>query len=109
IAGNAAFNLFQVQYIKGLLVHDTIYERWNSFSHVAAFPPRATGRPFGYGLSERYTGGNPGSLALKIDGSAETPIIHFDNDLASVDYLRYDVSNVVYYLRQNGKVLVIGP
>ena len=109
IAGNARFNLLQVQYIKGVLEHDTIYERWNSFSHVAAFPERTTGRPFGYGLSDRYVGGNPGSIALKIDGSAETPVIRFDNDLNSVDYLRYDVSNIVYYLRQDSKVLVIGP
>jgi hypothetical protein len=106
---NAVLGLITVQYVKGLPEDPKLYERWNSFSRVAVFPEERGGRPFGWGLSGRYNGPNPGWMKLNIDGMATTPITRFAGDFAPVQFLKYDVSNAVYYLGERSKVLIFGP
>ena len=45
---------------------------------------------------------------LLIDAAAGTLLTRFDGDLDAVDYLKYDVTNLVHYLRPASKVLMIG-
>jgi hypothetical protein len=44
---------------------------------------------------------------LTIDASAETTLTAFAGNFATVDYLQYDVKELVHYVRQNSKVLII--
>lgn len=104
------FNFFNIRFLKGILEPTVLYERWNSFSRVTVYPENdQPGRVFGWGLSRNHVYENPGWMRLAIDVMAETPIIHFDGDWESVNFLKYDVSALVYYLREDAKVFVIGP
>ena len=46
--------------------------------------------------------------ALNIDGSAGTVMYQFDGDLSKLDFLRYDVTNLGYAIRSQGRSAVIG-
>lgn len=105
---NPVLGLLRVRYVKGADEPPKLYEGWNSFSRVVVFPETKAGRPFGWGLSERYTGPNPGWMKLSIDGMAETPINRFDGDYRTLGYLSFDVSSAVHDLKKGGRVLVIG-
>jgi hypothetical protein len=104
-----ATGAFGVQFVKGAPEAAKLYERWNSYSRVAVFPDTAERRPFGWGLSNRYEGANPGYMLMNIDADAATPIMRYDGDPASLDFLRYDASSIVYHLQPPGKTLIIGP
>jgi hypothetical protein len=89
-------------------VEPPIYERWNAYSRVAVW--EAGTIPLGWGLSDRLE--HPGEVEqrwLNVDASAGTVLTHFDGNLAPLEYLRYDVTNVVHYVRPNARVLVVGP
>ena len=47
-------------------------------------------------------------LQLDIDVWAGTVMTHFDGDLRGVEHLKYDVTNIAYYLRSGHDALVIG-
>ncbi|MBN1311011.1 MAG: hypothetical protein JXB30_06290 [Anaerolineae bacterium] len=103
------FDMFRLVYVKGGVEPQYEYERWNSFSRVTVAPEEREGPPFGWGLSTARTYENPGWMSLTIDAMAQTPIIRFDGDWSSVDFLKSDVSSLVYYLRGDSSVLIIGP
>jgi SAM-dependent methyltransferase len=67
--------------------------RWNSSSLVNVFGEQGFR---GWGLSPRFTGTLPAQKTLIIDMSALTPITRFDGDFSRVDYVRYDLSSLVY-------------
>ncbi|MHC4181372.1 MAG: spermidine synthase family protein, partial [Planctomycetota bacterium] len=90
-----------------------IYERWNAYSRVAVW--EAGNRPLGWGLSghAKYIElidqtWRIDQKWLNIDASAGTPLTRFDGDLAPLEFLRCDVTNVVHYVRPNSRVLVVG-
>ena len=87
-----------------------LYERWNAFSRVRVEGDPTTPRPaFAYGLSPRYAGdASVPWLLLDLDGMSATPLTRFDGDRDSLGYLRYDLTNLVHYLRPNANVVVIG-
>lgn len=103
------FDIFRLIYVKGGVEPQYEYERWNSFSRITVSPEQIQGSPFGWGLSTLRTYDNPGWKQLTIDAMAETPIVRFNGDWSSVDFLKADVSSLVYYLRGDSKVLIIGP
>lgn len=87
------------------------WERWNSFSRVTVGYHDTIGMPFGWGLSDTWTGDegpNPGHRLITIDATAGTPIMRFDGDPESVSFLRYDITALVHYIRDDAKVLIIG-
>ena len=87
-----------------------LYEKWNSFSRVRVYGDSQTlSVPFGWGLSPTYPA-EPGvrQLSLDIDSDALTVLTHFDGDFRSLEYLKYDVTNLAHYVRQDGRVLVVG-
>jgi hypothetical protein len=47
-------------------------------------------------------------LKLEIDATAGTILTGFDGDIKEVEYLRYDVTNLVHYIKPHSNVLVIG-
>jgi len=85
-----------------------VYERWNAYSRVAVW--EAGKIPIGWGLSERSEYEGPIEQKwLNVDASAGTVLTHFDGNLAPLEFLRYDVTNVVHYVRPDARVLVVGP
>jgi len=103
------FDMFRLVYVKGGVEPQYEYERWNSFSRITVSSERTEGEPFGWGLSTVQTYDNPGWMSLTIDAMAQTPIVRFNGDWNSVDFLKSDMSSFVYYLRDNSSVLIIGP
>jgi len=71
--------------------------------------PLVNEEPFGWGLSPRYAGGAKArQLSLRIDSGAETVLTGFFGDLATLDHLKCDITNLAHYLRSPARVLVVG-
>ena len=88
-------------------IEPPIYERWNAYSRVAVW--EAGTLPVGWGLSERFTSERPiPQKWLNVDAFAGTVLTQFDGDLAPLEFLRYDVTNLVHYIRRDARVLVVG-
>jgi hypothetical protein len=102
--------LLRLLWSKGEREQASLYEKWNSFSRIRVFGNDGVpSEPFGWGLSANYElKPTVRQLSLDIDSNALTVLTHFDGDFKPLDYLRYDVTNVVYQVRQNGSSLVIG-
>jgi hypothetical protein len=45
---------------------------------------------------------------MNIDGSAGTAMYRFNSDIASLDFLKYDITNLAYRIRHHGRSAVIG-
>ncbi len=83
-------------------------ERWNSYSRIVAYPP-AESPPYLWGPSPTMPGDiRTQQAALNIDGAAATVMHHFDGTRASIDFLKYDLVNLAYYLPGIKKAAVIG-
>lgn len=101
--------LLGLRWIKGSVEARPFYRKWNSFSRITVSEDPNGNKPFGWGLSSEYKSQtSPDELMLKIDSGAATPITAFDGDLGKLEHLKYDVINVVHYLRPDSKVLVVG-
>lgn len=97
-------------WVKGRFEPRGLYEKWNSFSRilVKGNPSKATA-PFGWGLSPLYPAGRKvRQLSLDIDASAGTVLTAFNGDLSGLEHLKYDVTNIVHYIRPDSRVLTVG-
>lgn len=102
--------VLRLRWVKGRAEEVAPFERWNAFSRI-----RVTGdmtvpaTPFGWGMSPTYKD-EPGvrQLSLDIDAGAVTVLTAYDGDRESIQFLRYDVTNLVHYIRPNARVFVIG-
>ena len=100
---------------KPIMVKDTFEgawlsrtERWNSYSRIIAYPPYES-FPYLWGQSPKM----PWTIktqqaSLNIDGAAGTMMHHFDGSPESIDFLKYDLVNLAYYLPGLTKSAVIG-
>ena len=101
--------IFRIVYSKGVVETSPLYEKWNSYSRVRVMgDPRLELPAQGWGLSPRVPLNRLRQLQLDIDVWAGTVMTHFDGDLRAVEHLKYDVTNIAYYLRNEHDVLVIG-
>jgi len=94
--------------IKGQVTNPSNYllEKWNSFSRVVLYK--------GLTHSPQLYGGSPVAPQkaifqhyMNIDGAAGTTLRRFSS-LDDIDHLRFDVTNIAYYLRQKGGACIIG-
>jgi hypothetical protein len=87
-----------------------LYEKWNSFSRIAVIgDARTPVPPMTWGISHAYsTDRRLRQLQITIDANATTTITDFDGDLSRVDYLKYDITNFVHYVKRDARVLVVG-
>jgi hypothetical protein len=109
-AGNAAIQprgLGPVVVKNGLELGAPAAQRWNSFSRIRAAPV-AVGNPSMWGPSPFLPPGEIAQMNLTIDGLAGTAMYQFDGDLAKLGFLRYDVTNLAYSIRNQGRSAVIG-
>ena len=88
---------------------DFAYDRWNSFSRITVGKSYA-GRPAMWGPSPGWQPSTIEQRWLTIDGSAGTSIYRFDGNLASLGFLRHDVSNLAYAIPnlKTGAVIGVG-
>ena len=90
-----------------------VYERWNIHSRVTVYEPEVF--PFFWGISSAKweetiaAGGKWDHALLLIDAVAGTPIQSFNGDLATVQFLRQDLTAIAYHLIDDPTTLVIGP
>jgi hypothetical protein len=81
--------------------------RWNSFSRVHV-RPSDLGTPHMWGPSPDTPPSVIEQREMAIDGSAGTPMYRFDGDFGKLEFLKYDVTNLAYYIRHAGRGAVIG-
>lgn len=110
ILANQQRPLLRFKWAKGDPEPPPIYEKWNSFSRTAVSDDAGRrDKPFGWGLSPTYLSDRHVlQLFLRIDSSAETVLTLFHGDWNDVEHLKYDVTNLVHYIRPNSSVLVVG-
>ncbi|HEY3251321.1 MAG TPA: hypothetical protein VGK25_09410 [Ignavibacteria bacterium] len=102
--------LIRVFWVRGEYAEKPLYEKWNSFSRVSIDGDSTKLEvPFGWGLSNKYDRNlKIRQLMLNIDAHSTTVLSHFDGDTSQLFHLKYDVANLVHYLRRNSDVLIIG-
>ncbi len=99
---------FSIRRVKGIREPALIYEKWSSYARVAVRRQPML-QPVGWGLSDRRPDFGPvRQLYLDIDAAASTMLTHFDGSFDKLQYLKYDITNLVHYLRSWAKVLVVG-
>jgi SAM-dependent methyltransferase len=93
---------------KGRPVHQDryVYEKWNSFSRILVQDQKLA-KPQYWGRSRMAPEEEIAQHKMTIDGSAATTVRRFES-MDDIHHLRFDVTNVVYYLRPAGGVLVVG-
>ena len=81
--------------------------RWNSFSRIKAGQDQV-GEPAMWGPSPISPKVTVSQRWMNIDGLAGTSMYHFSGNFADLDFLRYDVTNLAYIIRNHGRSAVIG-
>ena len=111
--GNSLFEVTQTKSYSEL-EYRKIYEKWSPLSRITVSPEviffdSHQRSPFGWGMSSTYKSNRQfKQLWIQQDGSAATPIIPFDGDYNKVDFLKYDITSLPYYLKKNADVFVLG-
>ena len=97
-------------WVKGNYEARPIVERWNPFSRIRVIgDPTKPMRPSGWGFSTTLPPDlTARELHLDIDSYAGTELTAFNGDPASVQHLKYDVTNVAHYIRPSSSVVVVG-
>ena len=97
-------------WVKGRYEPRPIVERWNPFSRIRVIgDPAREIKPSGWGFSATLPPAlTARELHLDIDSYAGTELTAFDGNTATVEHLKYDVTNVVHYLRPSSDVVVVG-
>lgn len=100
--------LIRPLYVKGLAEDSTnlLLEEWNSFSRVVVFNQQNANLEY-WGASPVAPQNLLPQYQMNIDGAAGTSVRQFSS-LADIEHLKYDVTNMVYYLRPQGSAAVIG-
>jgi hypothetical protein len=105
---NTSAKMVDIHWIKGgPYSGDALYEKWNALSRIAV--GKFNTEPFGWGMSPTYKSKRElQQLWLNIDSGAATVITKFNGDFGEVEHLKYDVTALAHYLRNNASVFVIG-
>jgi len=81
---------------------------WNSFSRVKVDATREQA-PSLWGPSPTTSAYHQHEQRdMTIDGSASSAMYGFNGDLSKLEFLKYDITNLAYSIRQNGRAAVIG-
>jgi hypothetical protein len=104
------FPVLRILYIKGSFEARPLYEKWNSYSRVRVNgDPGRPEAPYGWGLSSTLPADRlVRQLKMDIDVSAGTVMTGYSGDPAEIEHLKYDVTNVGYYVRPGPSVAIVG-
>jgi SAM-dependent methyltransferase len=111
LVGGMTTNLYSMRYVKTHTEPYSDLELWNSFSRISAFDHHlnaAQSVPLPYPRTFYTDPKFPGTMMLDIDGAAWTPMMNFNGDLSSVQFLRDSVLYAAHHLKPDANVLVIG-
>jgi hypothetical protein len=86
---------------------DALEVRWNTFSRIRVGRPYLD-VPFLWGGSALAPTDRLEQLHMNIDGEASTPVYRFTKSVNELDFLRYDLTNLAYWIRHSGRAAVIG-
>jgi len=102
--------ILRILYNKADIDYRPIYERWNSYSRVRVNgDPNRLEEPYAWGLSPTFPKDRRfHQLHLDIDTAAGTVMTQDTGNPADFDHLKFDVTNIGYYIRPEARVLVIG-
>jgi hypothetical protein len=102
--------ILRIVYAKGRTEPVHLYEQWNAFSRIQVDgDPDRLEAPWGWGMSPTLPADvRVRQLFIYIDAFAGTVMTRFDGDLEQVQFLRYDVTNLVHHIRRDADQLVIG-
>lgn len=105
---NFLFQPIRIEWVK-MSYNRPEAEAWNAFSRIAVYPFRVVKTPYSWGLSSEYKKDRIiGERMIDIDGVSETVMTMFNGDFKTVEHLKYDVTFIAHYLKDNAKVFVIG-
>jgi hypothetical protein len=90
-----------------LELNPPMYLRWNTFSRIQVMNSGLVS-PQLWGPSTVAKLPRIQQRLLEIDGSAGTAMYQFDGDFSKLDFLRYDITNLAYTIRHDGRGAVIG-
>ena len=105
------FPVFRILYMKGSFEARPLYEKWNSYSRVRVRGSEtgAYEAPQGWGLSPTLPdSARVRQMQMDIDVGAGTVLTGFDGNFDALQHLKYDVTNIGYYVRPEPRVLVVG-
>ena len=93
LSGAAGFDVVDT---KGHQTDRVLFSKWNSFSRIGVYQ-RTHGD---WSLSYAYHGPLPDTRYMDIDSAASTPILGLAPDLSNAQYLRYELTALVYQLME---------
>lgn len=103
---NIKFNFFNIKYVKGHKEYDLLYEKWNAISRVAVYN---NARFIDWGINQninfKYL---PKMYTMDIDACAGMQMIEFDGDKNKIDFLKYSITSIPFYLKNKPSTLIIG-
>jgi hypothetical protein len=109
--GNAALhpNGLVLSFTKGVMEIPFNVEvmRWNSYSRIRV-ERTVNDWPFMWGPSPSLPPKKIDQHYLNIDGDAGTPIYRFGGSFDDVNFLQYDITNLAYFIRSQGRAAIIG-
>ncbi len=86
---------------------DVAYMRWNSYSRIRAEKTVHQDAQV-WAASPAMPDTEIDLRWMTIDGDAGTAMFRFDGDIESVDFLKYDITSLAYYVRSKGKAAIVG-
>ncbi len=105
---NAVFQPVKLEWVKTKFNRPEV-ESWNAFSRIAVYPLNYVKSPYSWGLSTAYKPQKRvGERMIDIDGISETVMTMYDGKAGSAPHLKYDVTSIAHYMRDNAKVFIIG-
>jgi hypothetical protein len=81
--------------------------QWNSFSRVMIENSK-TDAPRMWGPSRFMPTLQIGQRWMNIDGNAGTVMYNFDGDLSKLAFIKFDITNLAYAIRSQGRAAIIG-
>ncbi|MFQ5441833.1 MAG: hypothetical protein ACE5EB_03805 [Thermodesulfobacteriota bacterium] len=105
---NYVYSPVKVEWVKARYnVPET--ESWNAFSRIAVYPLKFTKNPYSWGMSTAYKKDRfILERMIDIDGVSNTVMTYFQGDFANAEHLKYDVTAIAHYLKDDAKVFIIG-
>lgn len=104
---NMQYKFVHLTWLKGFAEREIRLEKWNSFSRIRVYD--WDDKPYTWALSSKCPGDpRVRQLFLDIDSNAGTVLTAFDGDFSKLDFLKYDLTNLVNYLIPNARVAIIG-
>jgi SAM-dependent methyltransferase len=112
LANGATSHGLRPLFVKGMIDaadERRLFEEWNSFSRVVVFESPQKD-PHMWGPSPDFDGGDWSieQRDIILDGAAGTTTYRIDGDAKNAEFLKYDVTNLAYFLPDRERAGIIG-